>query len=116
MIEELRKYYECKLTACKNYLDGQLSQFKDDSQRYLSKEIENYCEQAAISLNHSNQKAFSDFYEMMLNIEQMAKDGYPLSLIKRLAESTKSTLERSLKMNQTVFDDSVSYYKQLLKR
>lgn len=115
-VNELKIYYDQKVKYCREYLDNQLNQFKDANNKYLSSAISQACEEAEALLTQSNAKVFEAFYVKMVNLEQKRKDNYPLSVLSRMAELAKKNLESSLKFNQSLFEQSIAYYQNLLKK
>lgn len=114
MINELQNYYNELQTQLKAYLENQLRLFKDENNRYLSQVVAEACENAKNLLETSNQKAFERFEQAKSDLENKRKENYPETLLVHMAKSAKTDLESSLKFNQSLFESSILYYKELL--
>ena len=106
MINELQKYYDEQQAQLKAYLENELKKFKDENNRYLSQVVAEACEHAKNLLETSNKKAFERFEQAKNDLDTKRKG--------HIEKSAKTTLESSLKFNQSLFESSVSYYKKQL--
>lgn len=113
-INELKGFYEKRQNDYKEYLENELRKFKDANNNYLSSLIAEACEQAKNLLENSNKKAFDRFNETQIKIEKMKNENYPETLLVHFIESVKNDLDRSLIFHQSLFDQSIAYYKGLL--
>jgi|CXWK01.1.fsa_nt_gi polyhydroxyalkanoate synthesis regulator protein len=114
MINELQKYYDEQQAQLKAYLENELKKFKDENNRYLSQVVAEACEHAKNLLETSNKKAFERFEQAKNDLDTKRKENYPETLLGHIEKSAKTTLESSLKFNQSLFESSVSYYKKQL--
>lgn len=114
--ELLRIYCEQRQKEYKEYLETELQKFKDANNNYLSGVIAEACEHAKALFETSNQKAFERFNKSKIDIEQKIKENYPETLLAHIVKSAKTDLDSSLQFNQSLFDQSVAYYKSLLKK
>lgn len=112
---ELQAYYDQRQKEYKAYLETELQKFKDANNNYLSAVIANACEHAKNLLESSNKKAFDRFNKSQIDIAKKTTENYPETLLAHIVKSAKNDLDRSLKFNQSLFEQSVSYYKGLLK-
>ena len=115
-INELHKYYNQRQTDYEEYLRAKLNDFKSAQGKYLSEVIAGACEQAKAALENSNRTAFIRFYDIIVDLELKTKQNYPVSLLNRLAQSARKTFDDSLKFNQSIFEQSIVYYKDLLNK
>ena len=114
MINELQNYYDELQTQLKAYLDNELKMFKDENNRYFSQVVAKACEHAKNLLETSNKKAFERFEQAKNDLDIKRKENYPETLLVHIEKSAKTALESSLKFNQSLFESSISYYKELL--
>ncbi len=113
--DELLAYYEQKQEELRTYLANELKKFKDANNNYLSTVIADACEHAKNLLEISNQKAFDRFSKSKEDIEDKIKENYPATLLAHIIKAAENDLEGSLRFNQTIFENSMAYYKSLLK-
>lgn len=114
MINELQKYYDERQAQLKVYLENELKKFKDANNKYLSQVVAEACEHAKNLLETSNKKAFERFEKEKNDLDKRRKENYPEMLLGHIEKSAKTTLESSLKFNQSLFEDSIAYYKKQL--
>jgi polyhydroxyalkanoate synthesis regulator protein len=114
-INQLQEYYDQRQKEYKSYLDTELQKFKDANNNYLSAVIAEACEHAKNLFENSNKQAFERFNKSQTNIEKQTKENYPETLLAHIIKSAKNDLDSSLKFNQSLFEQSVAYYKSLLK-
>lgn len=114
MINELQNYYDELQTQLKAYLDNELKMFKDENNRYLSQVVAEACEHAKNLLETSNKKAFERFEQAKDDLDKKRKENYPEMLLVHIEKSAKIALEGSLDFNRSLFESSISYYKELL--
>lgn len=110
----LQAYYDQRQKEYKAQLEAELQKFKDANNKYLSAVIAEACEHAKKLLESSNEKAFDRFNKSKIDIEKKTKENYPETLLAHIIKSAKNDLEGSLKFNQSLFEQSVAYYKGLL--
>ena len=111
----LQAYYDQRQKEYKAYLETELQKFKDANNNYLSAVIAEACEHAKNLFETSNKKAFERFNKSQVDIEAKTKENYPETLLAHIIKSAKNDLDSSLKFNQSLFEQSVAYYKGLLK-
>lgn len=111
---ELQKYYNQKQVDYNEYVQNKLNYFKKAQGHDLFNVIINACEKSKLVLENSNKNAFIKFFEVINELEVKSNQNYPKSILDRLFGSAKKTLDDSLKFNQSIFEQSIGYYKRFI--
>lgn len=115
-IADLQSYYDKKQSEYKAYLENELQKVRDANNKYLSDAIAEACEHAKKLLESSNEKAFERFKKAEIHLKSCKKENYSKSILELMESQMKKDLETSLRMNQSLFDSSISYYQDVLKK
>ncbi len=111
---ELQAYYDQRQKEYKAYLETELQKFKDANNKYLSDQIADACEHAKILFEQSNESCFRNFLASKKQADDMRARGSDMTA-GHVERSGKNMLERSMEFNKKLFEQSVAYYKGLLK-
>ncbi len=110
-ITQLQRYYDQKQKEYKAYLETELQKFKDANNAYLSGVIAEACEHAKNLLETSNKEAFERFNASQANIEKKISENCSEMILGHMIKSAKTTLDKALEFNQSLFEQSIAYYK-----
>ncbi|MCX6754815.1 MAG: hypothetical protein NTU81_03245 [Candidatus Nomurabacteria bacterium] len=113
-INQLQLFYNQRQEEYRAYLESELQKFKDANNNYLSAVIAEACEHAKALFENSNETCFKKFLASKKQAEDMRVSGSNI-VAGHIESSAKKFLDMSLEFNKQLFDQSVAYYKSVLK-